>query len=170
MKKFVSIVLIFMVLLFVSCGPSTESSQPSDSVGESGTSTTGTVPPTDDITVVKPPLKADAIVYLDVEKGEDNVYVVSFHVENPTSSTFEYTSNNGCVVDWKVYELALDSMIPVYPTEPIQCTQQIVIVQVEPGEDKIIAQEVFDIFNKPGEYLIEGSMGPYRAQQIIEVK
>jgi len=159
-----------MVLLFVSCGPSAENSQPSGSVGENVTSPTGTVPPTDDFVVVKPPARSDVIVYLDVEKQKDNVYVVSFHVENPTSSTFEYTSNNGCVVDWKVYELVLDAMIPVYPTEPIRCTQQLVIVRVKPGEDKIIAQKVFDIFNKPGEYLIEGSMGPYKAQQIIEVK
>lgn len=170
MKKFVSFALIFVVLLFVSCGPSTENSQSSDSVGEDVTSTTATVPPTDGFGVVKPPVKADVIVYLDVEKQKDNVYVVYFHVENPTNSTFEYTSNNGCVVDWKVYELALDAMIPVYPTEPIKCTQQIVIVQVKPGEDKIIAQRVFDIFNKPGEYLIEGSMGSYKAQQIIEIK
>ena len=170
MKKFVSILLIFMVLLFVSCGPSAERSQPSDNVGENVTSPTGTVPPTDDLVVVKPPAEADVIVYLDVKKQKDNVYIVSFHVENPTSSTFEYTSNNGCVVDWKVYELALDAMIPVYPTEPIRCTQQIVVVRVEPGEDKIVAQKVFDFFNKPGEYLIEGSMGPYKAQQIIEVK
>lgn len=174
MKKHIVLVIALLLLsfIFVSCGVSSGEKTSSGSTSGASTTKVATEPAVDKggIVVSKPVEKGTVYAYLEVKKDSNGRYVAYFHVKNPTDSTYEYTSNNGCVVDWKVFQKVGDSWSLIFPKRPPICTQQIVVVQVKPGEDKVITTGVFPVLDKPGTYLIEGSMGTLKAQQIIEVK
>jgi len=166
------VALLLLSFMFVSCGTPSKNETSSDSTSGASTTEVATQPAVDKggIVVAKPVEKGTVYAYLDVKKNEKGQYVAYFHVKNPTDDIYEYTSNNGCVVDWKVFQQVGDSWSLIFPQKPPICTQQIVVVQVKPGEDKVITTGVFSVINKTGKYLIEGSMGKLRAQQIVEVK
>ncbi len=166
-KIFLSILLIFTVL-FVSCAPAKE--RGSNNVNNaSGSLPSHTTTSTGGIIVAKPGKERDIMAYLRMKKSEDGRYVFEFYIRNNRDTTYEYTSNNGCVVDWKVFKKEKGSWSLVYPTKPPICTQQIVVINVSPGQEKKISSFVMPDLGS-GTFLVQGAMGSMAAQQIVEVK